>query len=80
MLTPTQQQMLDLAGKQFKYAGSIDVLARERFDLSPTRFWQEVNRLIVTEAAVAYRPDLVARLAARRTRAQRPRLASRILD
>ena len=58
--------MLDLAGETFKYAGSLDTAAGERFGLSPTRYWQEVNTLLRTEAAVAYRPALVAKLNARR--------------
>jgi hypothetical protein len=58
--------MLDLAGETFKYAGSLDAAAGERFGLSPTRYWQEVNALLRTEAAAAYRPALVARLNNRR--------------
>ncbi|QIG57704.1 helix-turn-helix DNA binding domain protein [Arthrobacter phage Shoya] len=43
--------MIDLAGETFKYAGSLDTAAGERFGLSPTRYWQEVNMLLRTEAA-----------------------------
>lgn len=66
MLTDQQKAMLDLAGEQFKYAGSLDTAAMERFGMSPTRYWQEVNQLIETEAAVAYRPSIVAQLKTRR--------------
>jgi hypothetical protein len=66
MLTDTQKAMLDVAAQTYKYAGSVDVIAKERFGLSPTRFWQEINRLIQTEAAVAYRPEAVRRLHQRR--------------
>lgn len=38
----------------------------ERFGMTPTRYWQEMNRLIRTEAAVAYRPQTVALLSNRR--------------
>jgi hypothetical protein len=62
VLTDRQKAMLDLAGETFKYAGSLDTAAGERFGLSPTRYWQEVNMLLRTEAAVAYQPALVARL------------------
>lgn len=58
--------MIDLAGEHFKYAGSIDTAAMERFGMTPTRYWQELNRLIRKEAAVVYRPAVVARLNARR--------------
>ena len=54
--------MLDLAGETFKYAGSLDAAARERFGLTSTRYWQEVNVLLRTPEAAAYRPALVARL------------------
>ena len=62
MLTDVQKAMLDLAGGTFKYAGSLDAAAGERFGLSPTRYWQEVDRLLRTPEAAAYRPALVARL------------------
>lgn len=66
MLTDIQKAMLDVAAQTYKYAGSVDVIAKERFGLSPTRFWQEINRLIQTEAAYAYRPEAVRRLNQRR--------------
>lgn len=66
MLTDTQKSMLDLASEKFKYAGSLDSAAMERFGMTPTRFWQEINVLIQTEAAVAYRPPTVAQLKTRR--------------
>jgi hypothetical protein len=65
MLTDQQKAMLDLASEKFKYAGSLDSAAMERFGMTPTRYWQEVNRLIQTEAAVAYRPATVAQLKTR---------------
>lgn len=58
--------MIDLAGETFKYAGSLEQEAQERFGLSPTRYWQEVNMLLRTAAAAAYRPALLSRLNNRR--------------
>ncbi|WP_324644131.1 DUF3263 domain-containing protein [Pseudarthrobacter sp. LT1] len=72
MLTDRQKAMLNLAGETFKYAGSLDAAAGERFGLSPTRYWQEVNALLRTEAAVAYRPALVTMLNGRRRTYARP--------
>lgn len=66
MLTDNQKAMIEVAAQTYKYAGSVDVVAKERFGLTPTRFWQEVNRLIQTEAAYAYRPEAVRRLNQRR--------------
>ena len=78
MLTDTQKAMIDAAAGTYKYAGSLDAVARERFDMSATRFWQDVNRMLLTEAAHAYRPEAVARLNSRRRPQQR--LGSRILN
>lgn len=72
MLTDRQKAMLDLAGETFKYAGSLDTAARDRFGLSPTRYWQEVNALLRTPEAAAYRPALVTRLNNRRRTYSRP--------
>lgn len=77
MLTDQQKAMIDLAGEHFKHAGSLDSAAMERFGMTPTRYWQEVNRLIQTEAAVAYRPSTVAQLKTRRR--SMVRTASRLL-
>lgn len=77
MLTDIQKQMLDLAGESFKYAGSLEDQAQQQFGLTPTRYWQEVNRLIRTEPAIAYRPALVQRLNDRRR--PRTRLNTRII-
>ena len=78
MLTDAQKRMIDVAAGTYKYTGSLEVEAQRQFGLSPTRYWQEVNRLIRTEAAVAYRPAAVARLNARRRPASRT--ASRLLS
>jgi hypothetical protein len=76
MLTDTQKAMLDLAGQSFKYAGSLEDQAKQQFGLTPTRYWQEVNRLIQTQHALAYRPALVQRLSQRRQ--PRTRLTTRL--
>ncbi len=77
MLTDQQKAMIDLAGEHFKHAGSLDTAAMERFGMTPTRYWQEMNLLIRTEAAVAYRPQTVAQLSMRRR--TRARTESRLL-
>lgn len=77
MLTEKQKAMIDLAGEHFKHAGSLDSAAMERFGMTPTRYWQEMNRLIGTEAAVAYQPASVRRL--RRRLRERAPVRSRLL-
>lgn len=77
MLTDTDKAMLDVAAGSYKYAGSVDVVAGERFGLSPTRFWQSVNQILGAPDAAEYRPEAVRLLEARK-RTQR-RLQQRIL-
>jgi hypothetical protein len=66
LLTDAQKRMIDVAVGTYKYTGSLELEAQRQFGLSPTRYWQEISRLIRTEAAVAYRPAAVAMLNARR--------------
>ena len=71
MLTDTQKQMLDLAGQTFKYAGSLETEAQKQFGLTPTRYWQEINRLLNHPAAHQHNPALARRLTQRRRPQQR---------
>lgn len=71
MLTTTEKAMLHLAGQHFKHAGSLEQQALERFNLTPTRYWQEVNRLIQTPEAHQHDPALARRLNQRRRPPQR---------
>ncbi|WNT44929.1 hypothetical protein SEA_ABBYDAISY_34 [Arthrobacter phage AbbyDaisy] len=79
MLTDAQKRMIDVAMGTYKYTGSLELDAQREFGLSPTRYWQEINRLIETEAAVAYRPAAVASLRARRTSRVAGRVRSRLI-
>lgn len=71
MLTTTEQAILNLAAQTFKHAGSLEEQAKTQLGLSPTRYWQEVNRLIQTPAAHQHDPALVQRLNQRRRPPQR---------
>lgn len=77
MLTDTQKAMLDLAGQSFKYAGSLEDQAKQQFGLTPTRYWQEVNRLINTPDAHQHSPALARRLT--QARQPRTRLRTRLI-
>jgi hypothetical protein len=57
--------------KWWKHAGSKEQAIRETFGLSSTRYYQVLNSLLDTPAALAHDPVLVARL--RRLRASRMR-------
>ncbi|MCC5947863.1 MAG: DUF3263 domain-containing protein [Nitriliruptoraceae bacterium] len=63
--------ILDFEREWWRYAGAKEQAIKERFDVSPTRYYQLLNRVIDDEEAVAYDPMLVKRL--RRLRAQRQR-------
>ncbi len=64
-------EILTFEREWWKHAGNKEEAIRERFDLSPTRYYQLLNRIIDDEVALAHDPMLVKRL--RRLRAQRQR-------
>ena len=70
-LDDRDRDMLDFEREWWKYAGAKEQAIRARFDLSTTRYYELLNRLIDRDEAVAYDPMLVKRL--RRLRAQRQR-------
>lgn len=71
VLDERDRDMLDFEREWWKYAGAKEQAIRARFDLSTTRYYELLNRLIDRDEAVAYDPMLVKRL--RRLRAQRQR-------
>lgn len=70
-LDDRDRDMLDFEREWWKYAGAKEQAIKTRFDLSTTRYYELLNRLIDRDEAVAYDPMLVKRL--RRLRAQRQR-------
>lgn len=65
-LTPTEQKMLRLESRPFKYAGAKQEAIRALLNLSSAAYYQRLNRLIDSEAAEAFDPQLVRRLRASR--------------
>ena len=63
----------------WRFAGSKEDAIRAEFAMSATEYYQVLNSLIDTEAALAHDPMLVKRLRRMRTTRQRGR-ASRALD
>lgn len=63
--------MLDFERQWWRYAGAKEQAIRDLFDLSPTRYYQLLNALLDTPAALAHDPMLVKRL--RRMRSARTR-------
>jgi len=70
-LSERDAQILTFEREWWKHAGNKEEAIREHFDLSPTRYYQLLNRIIDDEVALAHDPMLVKRL--RRLRAQRQR-------
>jgi hypothetical protein len=77
-LTEREVEMLALERNWWKYAGAKEQAIRELFDLSATHYYQLLNALIDTEAALAHDPMLVKRLRRLRTSRQRARTARRL--
>ncbi|MDQ4503198.1 DUF3263 domain-containing protein [Sinomonas sp. ASV322] len=77
-ITAREEQMLALERNWWKYAGAKEQAIRELFDLSATHYYQLLNALIDTEAALAHDPMLVKRLRRLRSSRQRARTARRL--
>lgn len=70
MLTDTEKQIIDFAATQYKYQGAREQDIAQTFG-NVTHYYQRLNKLIDTEAAVAYAPHTVNRLRAARTTRRR---------
>ncbi len=64
-------EMLSFERQWWRAAGAKETAIRDRFELSPTRYYQVLNALVDRPAALAADPLLVRRL--RRVRAARQR-------
>ncbi|WP_454042858.1 DUF3263 domain-containing protein [Cellulosimicrobium sp. Marseille-Q8652] len=77
-LSARDQEILDFERQWWKYAGAKEQAVRELFDLSATRYYQVLNALIDSPAALAHDPMLVKRLRRMRSTRQRARTARRL--
>lgn len=78
-LTGRDKSLIELAVAPHKYAAARERQAREDFNLSGTRFWQEVNRIIDMPAANAWNPHAITRLKDQRQSAgRRPQVRRQI--
>lgn len=78
-LTPEDIAILDFENAWWKHAGAKDTAIRDRFELTPTAYYQRLNQLIDRTSALIYAPMLVKRL--RRLRdARRAERSSRRLS
>jgi hypothetical protein len=76
-LSAHQRDILDFEAGTFGGAGSKEQAIRGRFGLGATNYYQQLNALLDSEAALAHNPVLVNRLRRLRARNQRSRSARR---
>ena len=77
-LSERDEQVLAFERQWWKYAGAKESAIRELFDMSATRYYQVLNALIDSPAALAHDPMLIKRLRRMRTSRQRARTARRL--
>jgi len=77
-LSRRDRDILAFERQWWKYAGAKEQAVRELFDMSATRYYQVLNALIDTPAALAADPMLVKRLRRLRASRQRQRSARRL--
>jgi hypothetical protein len=77
-LSERDQEVLAFERQWWKYAGAKEQAIRDLFDLSATRYYQILNALIDSPAALAHDPMLVKRLRRMRSARQVARSARRL--
>jgi len=78
VLEDHDRAILDFEKSWWSLPGSKEAEIRERFGISSTRYYQELNALIDSESALAYDPLLVKRLRRLRAARQKERTARRL--
>ncbi|WP_241249643.1 DUF3263 domain-containing protein [Rhodococcus sp. X156] len=77
-LTRREHEILSFERQWWKYAGAKEDAIKELFDMSATRYYQVLNALVDTPAALAADPMLVKRLRRLRASRQKARAARRL--
>ena len=77
-LSTREQEILVFERQWWKFAGAKEQAVRDRFDLSPTRYYQVLNALLDRPEALAHDPMLVKRLRRMRQSRQRARSTRRL--
>jgi len=77
-LSERDQEILAFERQWWKYAGAKEQAVRDLFGMSATRYYQVLNALIDSPAALAHDPMLIKRLRRMRTSRQRARTARRL--
>jgi hypothetical protein len=77
-LSERDREIIAFERQWWKYAGSKETAIKELFDMSSTRYYQVLNALIDSQAALAADPLLVKRLRRLREERRRNRSAARL--
>jgi Protein of unknown function (DUF3263) len=77
-LTARDQEILEFERLWWRYQGAKEQAIREKFDMSPTRYYQVLNALLDRPASLAFDPLLVKRMRRLRAERQRARSARRL--
>ena len=77
-LTEREREILAFERQWWRHAGAKENAIRERFDLSATRYYQLLNKLLEKPEAIEADPMLVKRLRKTRAARQRKRGARRL--
>lgn len=77
-LTDVERRVLDFERQWWRYAGAKEQAIHDLFGWTPTRYFQVLNTLIDTPAALVAEPMLVKRLRRVRTARQRDRAQRRL--
>lgn len=77
-LTETELEILAFEQHWWKYPGAKESAVRDRFDMSPTRYFQVLNALIDRPEALAADAPLVHRLQRLRAARRRQRSSTRV--
>ncbi|MDR0591999.1 MAG: DUF3263 domain-containing protein [Bifidobacteriaceae bacterium] len=73
-LADLERRVLMFERQYWCYEGSKESAIRDLFEMEPTRYYELLSRLVDSDAALAFDPQLVKRL--RRQRAERHRARS----
>lgn len=77
-LSERDRQIVDFERQWWKYAGAKEQAIKDLFDMSSTRYYQLLNQLIDSQAALEHDPMLVKRLRRMRAQRQKSRSARRL--
>jgi hypothetical protein len=77
-LSDRDREIITFERQWWKYAGAKEQAIRELFDMSATRYYQVLNALIDSQAALEADPMLIKRLRRLRASRQRARSARRL--